>query len=107
MGLGYYSPIRNLRSQVQEMSQARCTGDRPLIIVTEDHENLPTIDLTVQNVGSGPANITRPRLLRRLSFDRLLGLELRFGNSAAQPRQRGSGLVHQLRYDLGGSLSVF
>jgi hypothetical protein len=58
MGLGYYSSIRNLWSQVQEMSQARCTGGRPLIIVTEDHENLPTINLTVQNVGSGPANIT-------------------------------------------------
>jgi hypothetical protein len=58
MRLGYYSPIRTLRSQVQEMSQARCTGGRPLIVVTEDHENLPTINLTVQNVGSGPANIT-------------------------------------------------
>src|ERR687897_638027 len=58
MGLGYYFTIRNLRSQVQEMSQARFTEDRPLIIVTEDYENLPTINLIVQNVGSGPANIT-------------------------------------------------
>jgi hypothetical protein len=58
MGLGYYSTIRNLRSQVQETSQARCTGGRPLIILTEDYENLPTINLIVQNVGSGPANIT-------------------------------------------------
>ncbi len=41
MGLGYYFTIRNLRSQVQEMNQARTTGDRPLIIVTEDYENLP------------------------------------------------------------------
>ena len=55
MGLGYYFTIRNLRSQVQEMSQARFTGGRPLIIVTEDYENLPTINLVVQNVGFGPA----------------------------------------------------
>lgn len=47
MGLGYYFTIRNLRSQVNEMSQARFTGGRPLIIVTEDYENLPTINLVV------------------------------------------------------------
>src|ERR687886_2075185 len=59
MGLGYYFTIRNLRSQVDEMSQARFTGGRPLIIVTEDYENLPTINLVVQNVGHGPAkNVT-------------------------------------------------
>ena len=59
MGLVYYFTIRNLRSQVQETSQARFTGGRPLIIVTEDYENLPTINLIVQNVGFGPAkNIT-------------------------------------------------
>src|SRR5215207_7895538 len=59
MGLGYFFTIRNLRSQVQEMNQARTTGGRPLIIVTEDYENLPTVHLAVQNVGHGPAkNIT-------------------------------------------------
>jgi hypothetical protein len=59
MGLGYYFTIRNLRSQVNEMNQARTTGGRPLIIVSEDYENLPTINLVVQNVGPGPAkNIT-------------------------------------------------
>ena len=41
------------------MSQARFTGGRPLIIVAEDYESLPTINLIVQNVGHGPAkNIT-------------------------------------------------
>ena len=55
MGLGYFFTIRNLRSQVQEMNQARTTGGRPPIIVTEDYENLPTINLIVQNVGYGPA----------------------------------------------------
>src|SRR5215204_4092559 len=55
MGLGYFFTIRNLRGQVQEAYQARTTGGRPLIIVTEDYENLPTINLVVQNVGHGPA----------------------------------------------------
>ena len=58
MGLGYFFTIRNLRSQVQEMNQARTTGGRPLILVTEDYENLPTVHLAVQNVGYGPATRT-------------------------------------------------
>ena len=58
MGLGYFFTIRNLRSQVQEMNQARTTGGRPLIIVTEDYENLPTINLVIQNEGYGPATKT-------------------------------------------------
>jgi hypothetical protein len=59
IGLGYYFTIRTLRGQVQEAFQARTTGGRPLIIVTEDYENLRTINLVVQNVGYGPAkNIT-------------------------------------------------
>jgi hypothetical protein len=59
MGLGYFFTIRNLRSQVQEMNQARTTGGRPLIILTEDYENLPTINLVIQNVGYGPAKTSR------------------------------------------------
>jgi hypothetical protein len=59
MGLGYYFTIKTLRGQVQEAFQERTTGGRPLIIVTEDYENLPTMNLIVQNVGPGPAkNIT-------------------------------------------------
>jgi hypothetical protein len=59
IGLGYYFTIKTLRGQVQEAHQARTTGGRPLIIVTEDYENLPTINLVVKNVGYGPAkNIT-------------------------------------------------
>src|SRR5215210_8582593 len=38
IGLGYYFTIKTLRGQVQEAYQARTTGLRPLIIVTEDHE---------------------------------------------------------------------
>jgi hypothetical protein len=36
IGLGYYFTIRTLRGHVQEAFQARTTGGRPLIIVTED-----------------------------------------------------------------------
>jgi hypothetical protein len=61
IGLGYYFTIKTLRGQVQEAYQARTTGGRPLIIVTEDYENLPTINLVVQNVGHGPA--------KNISFD--------------------------------------
>src|SRR5215213_713011 len=55
IGLGYFFTIKTLRGQVQEAFQARITGGRPLIIVSEDYENLPTINLIVQNVGPGPA----------------------------------------------------
>jgi hypothetical protein len=59
IGLGYYFTIRNLQAQSQEMIQQRTTGGRPLIIVSEDYERLPTINLVIQNVGPGPAkNIT-------------------------------------------------
>ncbi len=59
IGLGYYFTIKTLQNQVQEAFQARNTGGRPLVIVTEDYENLPTVNLVVQNVGPGPAkNIT-------------------------------------------------
>ena len=36
IGLGYYFTIKTLRGQVQEAFQARTTGGRPLIIITED-----------------------------------------------------------------------
>jgi len=55
IGLGYYFTIRTLRGQVQEAFLARATGGRPLIIVSEDYENLPTTNLVVHNVGHGPA----------------------------------------------------
>jgi hypothetical protein len=41
------------------MVQERITGGRLLSILSEDYENLPTINLAIQNVGPGPAkNIT-------------------------------------------------
>ena len=55
IGLGYYYTTKAIRSQVDEMDRHAKTGGRPLIIVSEDYENLPTINLIVQNVGPGPA----------------------------------------------------
>ena len=60
MGLGYFFTIRNLRSQVQEMNQARTTGGRPLIIVTEDYENLcPPYTSPCKTSGMGPQRTSR------------------------------------------------
>jgi hypothetical protein len=55
IGLGYYYSTKAIRAQVQEMARETTTGGRPLIIVSEDYENLPTINLVIQNVGPGPA----------------------------------------------------
>jgi hypothetical protein len=61
IGLGYFFTIRNLRAQVGEMMQARTTGGRPLIIVSEDYENLPTINSSSKTSAMGP----RSRLASR------------------------------------------
>jgi hypothetical protein len=55
IGLGYYYTTKAIRSQVDEMVRESTTGGRPLIIVSEDYENLSTINLIIQNVGEGPA----------------------------------------------------
>src|SRR5215203_290072 len=55
IGLGYYYTTKAIRIQVEEMARETTTGGRPLIIVSEDYENLPTINLIIQNVGPGPA----------------------------------------------------
>jgi hypothetical protein len=39
----------------------RTTGGRPLVIVSEDYESLPSLNLVVQNIGAGPA--------QNISFD--------------------------------------
>ena len=64
IGLGYYYTTKAIRSQVDEMARQATTGGRPLIIVSEDYENLPTINLIIQNVGPGPprtSTSTSPR----------------------------------------------
>ena len=42
IGLGYYYTTKAIRSQAEEMARETTTGGRPLIIVSEDYENLPT-----------------------------------------------------------------
>lgn len=62
IGLGYYFSIRETRrmgqasqDMVREMREVRTTGGRPLITISEDYERLPSLNLVVQNIGSGPA----------------------------------------------------
>lgn len=62
IGVGYYYSIRETRrmgeasqDMVREMREVRTTGGRPLVIVSEDYESLPSLNLVVQNIGSGPA----------------------------------------------------
>ncbi|AHY47145.1 Hypothetical Protein RradSPS_1862 [Rubrobacter radiotolerans] len=68
IGLGYYFSIRETRKMgratnemVREMREVRTTGGRPLVTVSEDYESLPSLNLVVQNIGSGPA--------RNISFE--------------------------------------
>jgi hypothetical protein len=68
IGLGYYFSIRETRrmgeasqDMVREMREVRTTGGRPLVIVSEDYESLPSLNLVVQNIGAGPA--------QNISFD--------------------------------------
>jgi hypothetical protein len=68
IGLGYYFSVRETRrmgqasqDMVREMREVRTTGGRPLVIVSEDYESLPSLNLVVQNVGAGPA--------QNISFD--------------------------------------
>ena len=62
IGIGYYMMIRLYRQMVKVydrmvhlMEQQSTTMGRPLVIVYEDPEKLPEVDLVVQNIGSGPA----------------------------------------------------
>lgn len=68
IGLGYYFSIKETQRMakasqdtVEEMRQVRTTGGRPLVTVSEDYESLPSLNLVVQNIGSGPA--------RNINFD--------------------------------------
>ncbi|WP_119067010.1 hypothetical protein [Rubrobacter indicoceani] len=66
IGLGYYFSIKETQRMakasqdtVEEMRQVRTTGGRPLVTVSEDYESLPSLNLVVQNIGSGPARNIR------------------------------------------------
>ncbi len=57
IGLGYYYSIKAPQTMVMEMREEHTAGGgRPLITVSEDHANLPDMNITVQ--GSAKDDIT-------------------------------------------------
>lgn len=62
VGLGYWytakltqRTIQEMRDQRAEMRDERADMGRPLVVVYQDAEKLPNIELVVHNVGTGPA----------------------------------------------------
>jgi hypothetical protein len=55
IGLGYYAMVRVSRRSVEEMQAQRLAGGRPMVIVTDNYQNLPEIDIVVRNMIGGPA----------------------------------------------------
>ena len=55
VALGYYALIRVTRKSVEEMRAQRLAGGRPTVIVADNYQNLPEIDIIVRNMVGGPA----------------------------------------------------
>lgn len=55
VALGYYALIRVTRKSVEEMRAQRLAGGRPMVIVDDNYNNLPRIDIVICNMQGGPA----------------------------------------------------
>jgi hypothetical protein len=55
LALGYYFTWRVSQTTLQEMRAQRTAMGRPLVIVEEDYESLPELDVTIRNVSEGAA----------------------------------------------------
>jgi hypothetical protein len=55
VALGYYALVRVSRKSVDEMRAQRLAGGRPTMIVTENYQDLPEIDIVIRNMVGGPA----------------------------------------------------
>jgi hypothetical protein len=55
IALGYYALVRVTRKSVEEMRAQRLAGGRPMVIVDDNYENLPEIDIMIRNMVGGPA----------------------------------------------------
>ena len=53
--LGYYFLIRTNQGTLEEMRAQRLAGGRPTVIVTDNYNNLPEVDLVIRNMVGGPA----------------------------------------------------
>ena len=55
IALGYYAMVRVSRRSVDEMQAQRLAGGRPTVIVDDNYQDLPEIDIVVRNMVGGPA----------------------------------------------------
>jgi hypothetical protein len=55
IALGYYVMVRVTQKSVEEMRTQRLAGGRPTVIVTDNYQNLPEIDIVFRNMVGGPA----------------------------------------------------
>ena len=55
LAAGYYFTWRVSQTTLQEMRAQRPAMGRPLVIVQEDYESLPELDLAIRNVSKGAA----------------------------------------------------
>ena len=55
LALGYYFTWRVSQQTLAEMREQRTTMGRPLVIVQEDYDDLPELDVAIRNVSEGAA----------------------------------------------------
>ena len=55
LAAGYYFTWRVSQTTLQEMRSQRTAMGRPLVIVQEDYESLPELDVAIRNVSEGEA----------------------------------------------------
>ena len=55
IALGYYALIRVTQKSVEEMRAQRLAGGRPMVIVDDNYNDLPEIDIVIRNMQGGPA----------------------------------------------------
>ena len=55
LAAGYYYTWRVSQNTLREMKAQRTAMGRPLVIVQEDYENLPELDVAIRNVSEGAA----------------------------------------------------
>ena len=55
IALGYYAIVRVNRRSVEEMQAQRLAGGRPTVIVADNYQDLPEIDIVIRNMVGGPA----------------------------------------------------
>ena len=55
LAVGYYFTWRVSQTTLEEMRAQRTAMGRPLVIVQEDYESLPELDVAIRNVSEGAA----------------------------------------------------